>query len=66
MSVVVNGRRVECGQGTTLTLLLSQLGLPTNAVLVERNRAAVPRTAFAEVCLTEGDVIELVQMAAGG
>ncbi|HEY0793144.1 MAG TPA: sulfur carrier protein ThiS [Chthoniobacterales bacterium] len=66
MSIVVNGTRVDCEQGATLALLLRQLGLPANAVLVEHNQAAVPRAAFAEVPLTENDVIEVVQMAAGG
>ena len=66
MSIVVNGTQIDCEQGATLSSLLRQLGLPMNAVLVERNRAAVPRLAFAEVRLTENDVIEVVQMAAGG
>jgi thiamine biosynthesis protein ThiS len=66
MNIMVNGTRVECEQGATLSSLLGQLGLPANAILVERNQAAVPRLAFAEVHLTENDVIEVVHMAAGG
>ena len=46
--------------------LLDQLRLDSQQVVVERNRAIVPRQRFAEEFLAEGDTLEIVHFVGGG
>jgi sulfur carrier protein len=46
--------------------LLAELSLPAPLMLVEHNGKAVHRSEWASVLLSEGDRIELMQVAAGG
>ena len=66
MRIEVNGepRAVEVGQ--TIADMLVDLVLDPTRVAVERNRAIVPRSTFAEVALGEGDRIEIVHFVGGG
>ena len=66
MRIVVNGKPVECGEGTNLNGLIVQLGFKPQAVVVERNRELVPGDDFARTCLEEGDRLELLHFVGGG
>jgi thiamine biosynthesis protein ThiS len=46
--------------------LIESLGLLPEATAVQRNDAIVPRSAYGDTILTEGDVIELVRFVGGG
>lgn len=65
MNITVNGKPVET-TGSTIQLLLEQLGLDCRQVVVERNREIVPRECFAEEHLADGDTLELVHFVGGG
>ena len=65
MNITVNGKPVET-TGSTIQLLLEQLGLDCRQVVVERNRAIVPRQRFAEEFLADGDTLEIVHFVGGG
>jgi sulfur carrier protein len=46
--------------------LLTELGLDTRKVAVERNEEIVPRSRYAETWLTSGDQLEIVHFIGGG
>jgi thiamine biosynthesis protein ThiS len=66
ISLTVNGAPAEAHAGDTVRSLLEQLSLNPAKVAVERNRAIVPRSAYAETALAEGDEIEIVTFVGGG
>ena len=66
MQLIVNGEaRAVDGIGTLGEFLHSR-NLSAKMVVVERNGEIVPREKYEETPLTEGDVLEIVQMMAGG
>lgn len=66
MKISVNGEAREVADGTTVAALLLELKLPREQVAVERNRAIVPRSRFAECRLEQGDQLEIVTIVGGG
>jgi sulfur carrier protein len=66
MRVQVNGESREVDPGSTIDVLLQQLGLAARPVAVERNAEIVPRAAHPETVLAEGDRLEIVQFVGGG
>ncbi len=66
MRITVNGKSVECPDGSSLADLLQQLELDSRTVVVEHNRNIVAAADLAEVRPTEGDVVELVRLVGGG
>lgn len=66
VNIVVNGRPSEVAQGTSLPLLIEQLGLRVGSVVVEHNGTALLRSELAGVSLADGDRVELVRAVAGG
>ncbi|AMV71427.1 hypothetical protein JCM30471_32640 [Desulfuromonas carbonis] len=66
MQIIANGKPVDIPAGSSVASLLAALGLDPARVAVERNRAIVPRAAFAATLLAEGDQVEIVQFVGGG
>lgn len=66
IDVVINGQPRTIGEGTSVTVLLRELGLGERRVAVERNREIVPRAAHATTILAAGDRLELVSFVGGG
>lgn len=66
MRVRVNGEERHLPEGSTLAEALAALELPADRVAVERNREVVRRDAYGSVRLTDGDVLEIVQIVGGG
>jgi sulfur carrier protein len=66
MRVQVNGEPRDVASGTTVSLLLQQLGVERGPVAVERNREIVPRALHESTALHEGDELEVVQFVGGG
>lgn len=66
MKLFLNGEPAETPDGATVAGFLDQLGLPQRGVAVERNREIVPKSAYADTVLSEGDRIEIVQFVGGG
>jgi thiamine biosynthesis protein ThiS len=65
MKIIVNGKPMETGSAT-IRDLLSQLGMDTARVVVERNLEFVPQKMQDSVSLCDGDRIEIVQFVGGG
>ena len=66
IDVVINGQPRSVGVGTTISVLLDELGLGDKRVAVERNREVVPRARHATTELAAGDRLELVTFVGGG
>ncbi len=66
MNLFLNGEPTETPVGATVAAFLEQLGLPQKGVAVERNREIVPKSAYGDTRLAEGDRIEIVQFVGGG
>ena len=52
--------------GSSVAALLDQIGFDRRKVAVERNEAIVPRSAYGETRLGEGDKLEIVHFIGGG
>jgi thiamine biosynthesis protein ThiS len=64
--IQVNGENRETAVGTTVTSLLSQLGLNAGRVAIERNLRILPKAKWEETQVAEGDRFEIVQFVGGG
>jgi thiamine biosynthesis protein ThiS len=66
MRVTLNGESRELTDGITVADLVAQLELTRRRIAIEINRDLVPRDAFDERMLEDGDVIEIVHFIGGG
>jgi sulfur carrier protein len=66
MRVTVNGESRELDAALSVAELLQALHVPAARVAVEINEAVVPRAAYPEHRVAEGDRIEIVQFVGGG
>jgi len=65
VNLVVNGKKREAPDGTTISDLVAELGFRDRNVVVELNREPLDRESYATK-LSAGDVIEIVRAVAGG
>ncbi len=66
MQLEINGTARELQKSGTVSDLILELGLVPQNVLVEHNGLALHRSEWKESVLSDGDKIELLQVAAGG
>lgn len=66
MQLRINGEQLQLDDGTTLEALVLQRGLRLDRVATELNGVIVPKAAYADTVLHEGDVVELVSFVGGG
>ncbi len=66
MTLTVNGQTRSFDSATTIADLLESLGLTGKPVVVEHNQIALLPREIHTTPVTEGDVIEIVQITAGG
>ena len=66
IDVVINGQSRTVTAGTTVAILIRELGLADRPVAVERNREVVPRARHASTVLADGDRVEVVTFVGGG
>ena len=65
MKLQINGESRETA-AREIAALVTELGLPERAVLVEHNGVALRREEWAGRTLAEGDVLEIIRIVAGG
>jgi sulfur carrier protein len=65
MTITLNGKKQD-STATTVGELLKSIGLGDRPVVVEHNQRALLPREHAQTTLSEGDVIEVVQITAGG
>jgi sulfur carrier protein len=66
VTIQVNGETRETPQGTTISILLAQLGLNSGRVAVEYNLQILPKTQWDRTRVANGDRLEIVQFVGGG
>jgi thiazole synthase len=66
LRVTVNGELRTAAPGTTVSALLTAMGIDPARVAVERNQDVVPRRTWAEATLVDGDKVEIVAFVGGG
>ena len=66
MKLTVNGESLGLDGVTHVAALVAALGLDSRKVAVERNLEIVPRSAYGETALSDGDRIEIVHFIGGG
>jgi thiamine biosynthesis protein ThiS len=66
MTITVNGKPKEINGTITVAALLESLQLDVARVAIELNREILPRAAFTDRMLTNGDTLEIVQFVGGG
>ena len=66
MCIIINGESREVADGATVSALLGLLGLGGMPVVVELNKRALFPREIPTTALGEGDVVEVVQITAGG
>jgi thiazole synthase len=66
LNVTLNGEARAMSAGLTVKAMLETLGLDPAKIAVERNLEIVPRSAYGQVALSEGDRFEIVHFIGGG
>jgi sulfur carrier protein len=66
MTVVVNGDRTPIPEGASVAALVARLTEAERGVAVALNGEVVPRSAWADTGLADGDRIEVLTAAQGG
>lgn len=66
MKLTINGETREMDGPLTVLGLIESLHLKPAKIAVERNLEIVPRSAYGEVSLSDGDRIEIVNFVGGG
>ena len=66
VTIIVNGEHRRVAAGLSLAELAGELGLAPEKVAVERNLEVVPRSTLGQVCVEDGDEIEIVHFVGGG
>jgi thiazole synthase len=66
LRLTVNGEKRAAAPGTTVSGLLTAMGVDPARVAVERNEDVVPRKTWTEAALADGDKIEIVAFIGGG
>ena len=67
MQVTINGESKEFRRGAhRVRPALRELELSPKKIAVERNLAIVPKSAYGETHVADGDRIEIVQFVGGG
>ncbi len=66
MQVTINGENRDFSGPVTVNELLASLGLDAAKIALERNLEIVPRSAYGETVVGEGDKLEVVHFIGGG
>jgi thiazole synthase len=66
VGIRVNGEHRRVAGGISVAEMLSDIGIDSRKVAVERNLEIVPRSAFGEVHVADGDTYEIVHFVGGG
>jgi sulfur carrier protein len=66
MTITLNGTKRDFPDALTMTSLLEAVGLAGKPVIVEQNQLALLPKEITSAMINDGDVIEIVQITAGG
>ena len=63
--ITINGEEKNCA-GMTVTQYLETTAYDPRRIAVEKNGEIVPKAAYADTILLEGDTVEVVSFVGGG
>jgi thiamine biosynthesis protein ThiS len=66
MNLIINGEDGGFDSVSTISSLLTQLGMKPDRVAVELNRELIPRDQWPSTRLSDGDKLEIVHFVGGG
>ena len=66
ITVTVNGEKRQVEKKVSVTDLLTDLGLLSRRVAVERNREIVKSQSYGSTVIQDGDVFEIIEFVGGG
>ena len=66
MTLTINGENRDFENITTLSELVSHLGMKPDRVAIELNRELIRRDRWSETKLSSGDKLEIVHFVGGG
>lgn len=66
MTLTINGEERNFSSISTVSDLVSQLGMKADRVAIELNRDLLPRDRWASTQLSDGDKLEIVHFVGGG
>ena len=66
MKLVINGEERSFSASMSVEALLGELGVDPRKVAVERNLEIVPKSAYGQMAVNEGDKLEIVAFIGGG
>jgi sulfur carrier protein len=62
----INGETRELPIGTTIAVLLEQLGVMRSGIAVAKNNRVVRRAEYESSTIADGDAVEIIKAVAGG
>ena len=66
MIITINGQKKEFSSNLTVSALLSDLGIDSRKVAVEKNLKLIRRVEHGTATLSDGDEIEIINFVGGG
>ena len=66
MEITLNGEKREIEAEIDIDRLLDLFSLPQQRVAVEVNRSVIRRADWPNVCVSDGDVVEVIHFVGGG
>jgi thiazole synthase len=66
MRLTINGEEKTYDEDLTVEMLLGKVGLDSKKIAIERNMEIVPKSAYTQTNLTDGDRLEIVHFIGGG
>ncbi len=64
--MIINGKKREFPNGTSIMEMLSTLNLDAEKVVVEVNQSIIDKGLFSQHALNTGDKIEIIAFVGGG
>jgi sulfur carrier protein len=66
VSIVLNGEPYSVGGDARLLALIEKLNLRRGRIAIELNQSIIPKAEWANVTLSPGDKVEIVNFVGGG
>jgi thiamine biosynthesis protein ThiS len=66
MKITLNGEDLVLERQINISALLEKFSLDKRKIAIERNLEIVPRSAFDDIEISEGDNIEIIHFIGGG
>lgn len=66
MKIQLNGQSIDYADNTSVTDILAEKKIEPNTVIVELNRTLLTVDQLDQICLKDGDTLEIIRFVGGG